>query len=299
MLCILDVITISNFILVGDFNINYLSPTMFLYHHLQCIIDCFSLKQVVSEATHYSPSGQQSLIDLVLISFPERLISCDVIPQLGNSDHFGIQVRFAGKSKSVCVQNNSRRQVWHYNRADFELATDLLADRDLDTLIDPSDINLSWNKWKEAFLEIMAICIPRNYLPKRHNLPWLTKSLIQLIKKKNHLFRKARSTKDALVNVQYRTTRNKVVAKLRKSKQDYFQRLNPGNCKEFWKIVKYINKGQSSIPSLIVNCSSSELEVANTDSEKANALNKFFSTCFNHAFPPLSPDTSTLVHCLI
>ena len=34
VLCTLDVITISNFILVGDFNINYLSPTMFLYHHL-------------------------------------------------------------------------------------------------------------------------------------------------------------------------------------------------------------------------------------------------------------------------
>ena len=58
------------------------------------------------------------------------------------------------------VYNNSRRQVWHYNRADFELAADL-SDHYLDTLIDPSDVNFSWNKWKLAFLEIMAICIPR------------------------------------------------------------------------------------------------------------------------------------------
>ena len=152
VLCAQDITIISNLILLGDFNINYLSPTMFLYHHLQCILDCFSLKQVVSEATHYSPNGQQSLIDLVLMSFPERLISCDVIPQLGNSDHLGIQVHFLGKSKAVRVQNNPRRQVWHYNRADFNLAIDLLSDRNLDALIEPSDVNLSWSKLVEIFL---------------------------------------------------------------------------------------------------------------------------------------------------
>ena len=132
------------------------------------------------------------------MSFPERLISCDVIPQLGNSDHLGIQVHFLGKSKAVRVQNNPRRQVWHYNRADFNLAIDLLSDRNLDALIEPSDVNLSWSKWKYSFLEVMDICIPKSYLPKRHNLPWLTKSLIQLIKKKNHLFRKGSFNKGSL-----------------------------------------------------------------------------------------------------
>ena len=169
VLCAQDITIISNLILLGDFNINYLSPTMFLYHHLQCILDCFSLKQVVSEATHYSPNGQQSLIDLVLMSFPERLISCDVIPQLGNSDHLGIQVHFLGKSKAVRVQNNPRRQVWHYNRADFNLAIYLLSDRNLDALIEPSDFNISWTKWKYSFLEVMDICIPKSYLPKRQS----------------------------------------------------------------------------------------------------------------------------------
>ena len=86
------------------------------------------------------------------MSFPERLISCDVIPQLGNSDHLGIQVHFLGKSKAVRVQNNPRRQVWHYNRADFNLAIDLLSDRNLDALIEPSDVNLSWSKLVEIFL---------------------------------------------------------------------------------------------------------------------------------------------------
>ena len=66
-----------------------------------------------------------------------------------------------------------------------------------------------------------------------------------------------------------------MVAKLRDAKRDYFERLNPGNCKEFRKTVKYINKTQSSIPTLTDN-SSDDPEVANMDSEKANALNNFF-----------------------
>ena len=33
----------------------------------------------------------------------------------------------------------------------------------------------------ERFLTIMKECIPHRYLRKRRNLPWLTKSIIQLI----------------------------------------------------------------------------------------------------------------------
>ena len=170
--------------------------------------------------------------------------------------------------------------------ADFTLAINLLSDRNLDALIEPSDVNLSWSKWKYSFLEVMDICIPKSYLSKRYNLPWLTKSLIQLIKKKNHLLRKAQLTKDPSVEKQYSSTRNKVVAKLRKAKQYYFQHLNQGNCKEFWKAVKDINKGQNSIP--VLTDISSDDQVPNTDADKANALKKFFSRCFNYAFPPLS-----------
>ena len=85
-----------------------------------------------------------------------------------------------------------------------------------------------------------------------------------------------------------------MVAKLRDTKRDYFEPLNPGNCKEFWKTVKYINKTQSSIPTLTDN-SSDDPEVANMDSEKANALNNFFSLCYNHTFPSLSPECSAIV----
>ena len=78
---------------------------------------------------------------------------------------------------------------------------------------------------------------------------------------------------------------NRVVTQLRNAKSSYFKNLNPkSNSKKFWSAVKYLNKKHNSIP--VLNHGSM---TANTNEEKAEMLNSFFSTCFNPTFPPLSP----------
>ena len=55
-------------------------------------------------------------------------------------------------------------------------------DVDLETVIDPNDIQLTWSNWKKIFLDIMDECIPTSILPIRKNLPWLTKDFWKSIK---------------------------------------------------------------------------------------------------------------------
>ena len=43
-----------------------------------------------------------------------------------------------------------------------------------------NDINESWTNWCEQFLTIMRECIPTKTLPKRKNLPWLSKGLEEI-----------------------------------------------------------------------------------------------------------------------
>ena len=62
----------SNFVLIGDFNVNLLD-TM-LYHSLHDILSSFNLLQVVEETT----CGTASLIDLVLMSKPSSLQHCEL-----------------------------------------------------------------------------------------------------------------------------------------------------------------------------------------------------------------------------
>ena len=50
-ICSLDVSYFSNFILLGDFNVDMLSPSSLCYH-LNSILHSFSLVQVVTEPTH-------------------------------------------------------------------------------------------------------------------------------------------------------------------------------------------------------------------------------------------------------
>ena len=58
-------------------------------------------------------------------------------------------------------------------------------------------------------------------------------------------------------------------------------KLNPANPRQFWKAV-YFNKGSSSISVLTHNN-----RTYDSDEDKANGLNSFFSSCFNDSLPPL------------
>ena len=124
--------------------------------------------------------------------------------------------------------------------------------------------------------------IPRKVLPPRRNLPWLNKGIIQSIRRKNNLFKRAKnSPKD---KSRYKRARNRVISQLRNAKRDYFHKLNHSNPKQFWKSVKILNKKNSSIPVL-----SQDSNMYSTDQEKADALNLFFVKNFNESISPITP----------
>ena len=76
--------------------------------------------------------------------------------------------------------------------------------------------------------------------------------------------------------------KNEVANLTRSSKHNYTSSLNPGS-KSFRKYVKSLRKCKSGIPDLYLSDS-----CYRSDSEKANVLNSFFSTCFNLNVCPLS-----------
>ena len=71
---------------------------------------------------------------------------------------------------------------------------------------------------------------------------------------------------------------------LHEAKQAFFARLQPTN-KHFWGTLNQINNTKTTIPTLT---SSNNALAATTNAEKANCLNKHFSSCFNTALPQIS-----------
>ena len=86
--------------------------------------------------------------------------------------HMQLALKFSYKKKK---KKKTRRKIWRYKHADLNGANDLLLDVDLESIINPYDIQSTWSNWKKIFLDIMDECIPTSILPNRKNLPWLTK----------------------------------------------------------------------------------------------------------------------------
>ena len=66
------------YLLIGGFNVDFMSPSRALFSKLQCIASSFVLSQAVTESTHYSHTGVPSVIDLAFVS---RIlsISCSIL----------------------------------------------------------------------------------------------------------------------------------------------------------------------------------------------------------------------------
>lgn len=273
---------LSNLILLGDFNVNFCNSLSPLFSKLQhTIASSLCLTQVVTEPTCLS-STSNSLIDLVFVSASINVLSCTTIPALANSDHHGLCTSIAaGCSKAK--PKRRQRKVWRYSHANFERASELLVNTDWDSLFDSGDVNVCWANWKSRFLEVMMECIPQSTLRSRQNLPWLTKSIMQAIRRRNALYNAHKKTKSTSAYQKYRAARNRVTAMLRLSKAKYFRKLQSQKPKDFWKSIKLLNKQESSIPTLN---SADGTEVTNAR-DKATLLNSFFYTCFNNKSPPL------------
>ena len=116
----------SKSILVGDFNVNVGNSRAPLVDQVSSLTSLFSLSQIVSQPTHFSPTGSPSIIDLVFV--PRSIRRSSVItPPLDSSDHSTIlsSLSFSPKSPSLCC-HQSHRKVWLYHKADFDAINDSL-----------------------------------------------------------------------------------------------------------------------------------------------------------------------------
>ena len=103
----------------GDFNVNMLAPSHHLMPSMKLILDSFNLTQIVdvSEPTHFSHSGKESLIDLILTANPS-LVSHSILPCIRNTDHSNIicSIHLPGPTQTHFTRKS--KQIWCYEQAD-------------------------------------------------------------------------------------------------------------------------------------------------------------------------------------
>ena len=83
LLLSVDLSHFSNFVLIGDFNVNFLCESSSLFPYICNLSNSFSLTQVVDSPTHFTSENHSSLIDLcpICIPFPNALLSHSSLTQ--------------------------------------------------------------------------------------------------------------------------------------------------------------------------------------------------------------------------
>ena len=233
----------STFLIFGDFNVDVSTPN-YLCKYLHNVIHQHALSITPTGYTRVTDTSMTT-IDLVLSTSPELFETCETIPPIGTSDHYGIFAKLSLATTTPLPQ--APRKIWRYNLADFDRANDLLSQVDPSTIIVENDMGKSWSNWITCFLHVMEECILNRTLPKQKNLPWLIKSIIQLMRKRDMYFKRSRMSPHYLLK--YRRTRNRVTYLLRSSRKKFFRKLKSGS-KQFWKAIKSLKRGSSTIPTL-------------------------------------------------
>ena len=159
---LIDISQYSNFIFVGDFNVDFSNHSHPLLAKISTLMELFSLSQVVNGHTHTSSSGRHSLIDLVFVSNPSTLHSCSVIPPLANSDHLGVHTILSLHSPMLPKARHCPHKIWRYSHADFSRARQLISDSNWESLLS-DDIDESWYQWQHHFLSIMENVFQEGY----------------------------------------------------------------------------------------------------------------------------------------
>ena len=223
----------SNFVLIGDFNINFYNPDCFLYPKLSHILQSFSLSQVVQDTTRNTRNGSETLIDLALVSSTDHVKGCSVIPPLLNSDHNEILLKLKWKQDGQQTLSH-KRKIWRYAHADFVKACNMIKNTNWDLVI-TGNVNEVLANWENTYMQIMKECIPQKTIPNKPNLPWLTRGTLRVGRRRTLLYRRAKKTGSLRHLKQYKSARNMFVNMLRNAKRAHFNKINNANQNSFGK----------------------------------------------------------------
>ena len=281
-------------LVMGDFNVNTLDKSHYLYDDLTDLISVHNLHQFVNQPTYHKPNIVPSLLDHIYSNDPELITQVDYLSPLGACYHSVLHCRLSiqqAKPALVC------RIIWQYSKADWARANDLLSSYHL---VEGMDINHAWDHFHSFFMNVIDQCVPKKSVKcKAKDPPWLNSELRKMCRKKHMLFRKWKKSKNDDIHSKYKCIRNKLSNRLKHAKRVFFDSLldDASPSKRFWSYCKS-RKGTSPIPDTITHNGLS----ATTSANIAQTFCQFFSECFNDSDipdtpPPLYNYSSSISHC--
>ena len=292
--------------LLGDFNATSsawcaLDNTNMAGRLLEQAFLSLDLKQCVSTRTHMDRNGcLVSLLDLVLVSNARLVDSVETLPPLGTCDHLPVLCKLKSSMRRV---PSVPRNIWCYEKANFEKLNSVLFNADWSPILDAPDVNSSWAAWLDIYLSAVRKHVPSKIIKSpQPKLPWITASLEKEIKLKRSLFRQYKRSKADADRQLFNHQRNRVTKLLRKAERAYVLSLyrdsrssaSPTGSTSFWDFMRSLSGRTHRPPIPDLQHLDPHKGLLSSPQEKAEALNSFFVQQSDLHGRDSAPDVSDL-----
>ena len=254
---------LSNVILSGDFNLpdihwesmscklkpNY---TKELNNQYIAIFQDHGLTQVNFENTRGN-----SILDVVLTTNPDLVTHTSI--EDGMSDHKALITDINIKAKP---NRKKPRHILNFRKGNIEGVKENLNQHYKDfAMTNPVDrsVEENWNLFKNAITDSIKKHIPSKKINGKHSLPWITTTIRKMIRKKQRLYNKAKSSSDPIHWHKFRALRKYVKRQIQEEHNRYIMNLfedepTSGGTdkiykvgKRFWSYVKSMKRDSSGV----------------------------------------------------
>ena len=196
--------------IVGDFNMPYINWSTCSSNVRNNNLFCDLINECSFLQCNKIPSNSHgNILDLTLtksrefISDPEEL-SVDL-----DTDHtvIGFSLHTSTNSK-----NTIHRTVYNFKNVDFNLLRTVIENSNLlQSVVNSSDINISWGEWNSNLKHIIATCIPKTIVKDTATPPWIDSEIRHVQNCKETTWRRAKTSNTKSSWKKFRECRNKQI----------------------------------------------------------------------------------------
>ena len=265
---------------VGDFNLSTVewlsdnSPTTDNTEKL--FIDTFNeldLTQCISGPTHV----KGRTLDILLTNHRELINNIHIAEHnsVCKSDHFPITFEIKTKIKR---KKPTKRKSYNFKRADWEALNRDLNGVDWHALLDSTEIELAWLKFKAKLFHLVYIHIPTLTLKSDFQPPWFDAELYQCCRTKERARMKFKRSNNKIDELKFINSRREFKSMASKKMRDnMYNSDDPALItKKFWSHYKFASNSHR-----IPECMYRNSCFRNTSIDKTNLFNNFFCDQFS------------------
>ena len=284
----------TNIIIMGDFNykeVNWIQgtvntrpnhPAFQLYNKIN---DSF-LEQLILEPTRHRRGQTSNILDWVLTNYPEKTDNLQILAPLGQKGDHNVITFDYEVPKGHCQTNNS---FLCYSKGDYGKINKELSETNWDSILDANDIERSWQTFQDRVNALTKRNVPEKGKQRNKKQPWVDKEVREALREKNRAWKSYRANKTTELWQSFTKVRNRTNRIIRSKKATYENDLAQEikrNPKKFWR---YLNIKRNSNRELPVMYDEGQ-KAFNTDLEKANQFNKYFSEVYTNENLQQSPN---------